>query len=75
MGTVQERAGEKNRRGLAACSLHGEYLEHNPEIWHSVRDKIGVESAHRARSNRKNEVALRRVHLCEITPLKRPGKS
>ena len=38
MGTIPKRAGEKDRRGLDARSVHGEYVEHNPEIRHPVRD-------------------------------------
>ena len=49
MGAVPERAGEKNRRGLDACSLHGKYVEHNPEIRHQVRDESRVEPAHHAK--------------------------
>ena len=42
MRAVPERAGEKNRRGLNACSIHGKYVEHNPEIRHPIRNESGV---------------------------------
>ena len=55
MRAVAERAGEKNRRSLDACSIHGKYGEHNPEIQHPIRDESGVKPAHHARSYRENE--------------------
>ena len=48
MRAVPERAGEKNRQGLDAGSLHGKYEEHNPEIRHPIRDESGVEPTHHA---------------------------
>ena len=45
MRTMPKRDGEKDRRGLNARSVHGEYVECNPAIRHPVRDESGVEPA------------------------------
>ena len=45
MRTMPKRDEEKDRRGLNARSVHGEYVECNPAIRHPVRDESGVEPA------------------------------
>ena len=48
-------AGEKNQRGLDACSIHGKYVEHSPEIQHIIRDENGIEPVHHAKHCREND--------------------
>ena len=55
MVTVPELAGEKDQRGLDSRSIHGKYVEHNPEIRHPISDESGVEPAHLARGDREND--------------------